>query len=150
MQRRMEWLSVVSSGTPEQLQKLLESCNPLASSAGKEGSSVANSRDMSALARAGPCCGFEKLQCVLELEKSVPKFASCTSAEDVRAIWEETSTLRKLFKVWSYIQHIAHMGQWRHKCSVSTAPRNTRLHGGGVGICATLANISSCLSPRKL
>ena len=98
VQRRMQWLSAVMDNDIERLQKLLESTK-LGGTDVDGGTSVANSRDALSLARAGPCAGYEDLVCIQELDTFLPKFSSCSSAEDVKAVWAETAEMRKLYKV---------------------------------------------------
>ena len=59
--------------------------------------SAADSRDMSAVLRTGPCPNFEKLTAFEFLETHAQKFKTCASQEDIKAVNEEVASQKKLF-----------------------------------------------------
>ena len=56
---------------------------------------VTTSRDMTALARAGPCAGYERLVLLEALASRGVEFRACASPDDVKTKFEELVVLKK-------------------------------------------------------
>ena len=56
---------------------------------------VTTSRDMTALARAGPCAGYERLVLLEALASRGVEFRACVSPDDVKTKFEELVVLKK-------------------------------------------------------
>ena len=61
-----------------------------------DGATITDSRDGGALARAGPCAGFENLKSLNFLESQAPKFRACSSQVDIKQTMERITPSKKL------------------------------------------------------
>ena len=94
--RRREWLVLVTNKDEEALaSKIAE----ISEGKGADVASNADSRDASALARAGPCAGYEKLKTLSFLENMSSGFRECSTQDEVKKHFEETVPVKKLILV---------------------------------------------------
>ncbi|CAK9041292.1 unnamed protein product [Durusdinium trenchii] len=94
VERRQDWLNatLMKDGGQEKLTGLIQALSVAESGA----DSATESRDMSAIARAGPCAGYEQLKPVAYLEGFASSFRSCTSKQQIKSKVEELAPVRKV------------------------------------------------------
>ena len=97
--RRRAWLAAILEDSPTRLEGLLKEHKSKSAGAGK--SEGASSRDMGAVARAGPCANFESLQHFGVLTAHCQLAKTCTSEEDLKQ-WE--TQMDPLLKVYQVLQ----------------------------------------------
>ena len=93
MMRRAEWLAAVKDSNSTKLSELLGQSAETAD----DGRSVGDSRDVGAVARAGPCAGFKDLKSLSDLRAEESNFKNCACKEDVKALNERLSGCKKLY-----------------------------------------------------
>lgn len=94
LERRHEWLvAVLATDKDTQLATLLANQSSQGQCDG-----ATESRDMSAVARAGPCAGFEGLKTIAHLESLASMFRTCSSKDQIKSKNEEALPLRKLLQ----------------------------------------------------
>lgn len=81
--RRSEWLAAILDGDDEKVAAMVVKVGQDATK--EEISSTASSRDLGALARVGPCQGYENLKPIAALRAMAVRFRVCTSAGDIKA-----------------------------------------------------------------
>ena len=91
--RRHVALQTVLAGTVEDVAQYIQSLAGEAAAASSDG----GSRDLSALARAGPCVGYEELKPISEFLALKSQFRSCTSQEDIKAMAKSIEPWRKAY-----------------------------------------------------
>ena len=64
-----------------------------------EAATQTDSKAVAALARAGPCAGFEELKTIGFLETLAPSFRSCQSQEQIKKRFEEIAPHQKQIPV---------------------------------------------------
>lgn len=100
VERRQSWLLAVRDSDEEALsEKINQALAPSEGVKVKDGATVTDSKDLSALSRAGPCCGWENLKPITHLENYAPKFKTCTSQEDISQKIEAIAPVKKLIGV---------------------------------------------------
>ena len=94
VQKRIEWLGAVLDTDESQLtKKIQEQLEPAKTSDG--GSIRTGSRDEAALARAGPCAGFENLKTLAYIQGLGSSFRACLSQQDIKSKAEEIAPHKK-------------------------------------------------------
>ena len=89
--RQQEWLIAVKDNNAARLTDLLASTTETADDA----VSNAASRDAGAVARAGPCAGFQSLKILEDLSQQATCFRACASKEDAKGVNEKLSEEKK-------------------------------------------------------
>ena len=90
MQKRGEWLAAVAEQDESSLNlKISVQVGDL------ESDSITESRDASAVSRAGPCAGFESLKTVAALTAEGSKFRTCSSQDEIKKCVEALIPQRK-------------------------------------------------------
>ena len=95
VQKRQEWLVAALSQDDSALNGKISE-QEAASRTPSDGATVTDSRDGGALARAGPCAGFENLKSLNFLESQAPKFRACSSQADIKQTMESITPSKKL------------------------------------------------------
>lgn len=94
VQKRLDWLGAVLDTDESQLtKKIQEQLEPAKTSDG--GSIRTGSRDEAALARAGPCAGFENLKTLAYIQGLGSSFRACLSQQDIKSKAEEIAPHKK-------------------------------------------------------
>ena len=88
--RCCEWLLAISKGDEKKLEDLTQQSTTSGTEDG--------SRDGAALARAGPCCGFQELQPLSNFASKGMLFRSCASQEELKDLQESFAPARKLYQ----------------------------------------------------
>ena len=95
--RRQEWLQAVLENKDEELNNMIQQLTTTPEAGGT--SVVTDSKDMSAVARAGPCAGFESLKVMSHLTQFAEQFRHCQSQEDIKKKFEEIAPSKKVITV---------------------------------------------------
>ena len=96
MQKRQEWLVAALSLDDSALATKICEQEAASRTHPGDGATVTDSRDGGALARAGPCAGFENLKSLNFLESQAPKFRACSSQADIKQTMESITPSKKL------------------------------------------------------
>ena len=93
VQKRGEWLAAVAEQDESSLNlKISAQVGDL------ESDSITESRDASAVSRAGPCAGFESLKTVAALTAEGSKFRACSSQDEIKKCVEALIPQRKVIQ----------------------------------------------------
>eukprot|EP00434_Breviolum_minutum_P045093 symbB.v1.2.040356.t1/scaffold7167.1/size12942/3 len=96
VQKRQEWLVAALSLDDSALATKISEQEAASRTHPGDGATVTDSRDGGALARAGPCAGFENLKSLNFLESQAPKFRACSSQADIKQTMESITPSKKL------------------------------------------------------
>ena len=94
--RRQEWLVAVKDSDEKKLETLQQATAIPAS--GEDSASVAGSRDSGAVARAGPCAGYQNLKTLNDFSGKGIKFRACTSKDQLKKVQESMGPAKKLYQ----------------------------------------------------
>ena len=94
VQKRQEWLGAVLEKEDATLSSKISEANEAV-----DGDAITTSRDVSALTRAGPCPGFEKLTTVASLSSRASEFRTCVSQDEIKSKFESLQSERKQLAV---------------------------------------------------
>ena len=93
--RRQEWLRAIKDSDSSKVKELLQQAmDPSDDAASQAGSA---SRDLSSLAKAGPCAGFSELKTCKDLEQMAIRFRACGSKEDLKDVTDSITPSKKLW-----------------------------------------------------
>ena len=96
MLRRHEWLQAVLSSDGRKLESFIAQSQSTATL--DDSQSQGSSRDLSALARVGPCSGYEALKIVEDVKAEAAKFRLCTSKDALKEVSEDLAAPKKLYQ----------------------------------------------------
>lgn len=100
VQRRQEWIQAVSIQGDDALKQKISQLTGAGEAHGAgDAATQTDSKDVGALARAGPCAGFEELKTIVFLESLAPSFRSCQSQDQIKKRFEEIAPHQKQIAV---------------------------------------------------
>ena len=97
VQKRLDWLNAVAHKCDE--EELINKINDQNQSGAAAPDDITESRDLSAVARAGPCPGFELLKTLGHLDAMGENFRPCTSQDDIKRTFDDIQPRKKAVSV---------------------------------------------------